>query len=208
MLNNDELYKNLIPLRKFAREGVVTKSYLSILVQRKRLKAVKIGRNYFTTVEWFCDYVKHYAKDDKADILWGICNEVERNNDRKKLIQATESLSEQNSKKLNINSKLTDENPKVSFIFGKMFNIPTGRLVKIVFLMLIVILAVMIMYQNNKIAMQEKNGKVAGAEEKVINIDKGELEQSYVNINNEKYKLEESVSTTKDNVMMMEKVQK
>lgn len=53
----------LIPLSRFARSGQYNAAYLSLLVQRKKLKAKKIGRNYYTTREWFDDYlVKHSRK--------------------------------------------------------------------------------------------------------------------------------------------------
>ena len=59
---------NLIPLRHFVKEGLYSQAYLSLLVQRKKLKAEKIGRNYFTTREWFEEYVNlHASKKIKAE---------------------------------------------------------------------------------------------------------------------------------------------
>jgi hypothetical protein len=53
----------LIPLCRFARSGQYSQAYLSLLVQRKKLKAKRIGRNFYTTKEWFNDYlVKHSRK--------------------------------------------------------------------------------------------------------------------------------------------------
>ena len=58
----------LIPLWRFARSGQYSQAYLSLLVQRKKLKAKRIGRNYYTTQVWFNDYlVKHSRKQPVAD---------------------------------------------------------------------------------------------------------------------------------------------
>lgn len=60
--NND---KRLIPLRRLTEDGPYKISYLSILVQRKKLKAKKIGRNYYTTIAWFNEYLEKHARDEK-----------------------------------------------------------------------------------------------------------------------------------------------
>lgn len=57
--------KKLIPLRRLTEYGLYKISYLSILVQRKKLKAKKIGRNYYTTIEWFNEYLEKHARDEK-----------------------------------------------------------------------------------------------------------------------------------------------
>ncbi|MFA6107040.1 MAG: hypothetical protein WC745_05230, partial [Patescibacteria group bacterium] len=57
--------KKLLPLRQFAKEGPYSAAYLSILVQRKSLKARRIGRNYFTTLEWFNEYLQQHAQEKK-----------------------------------------------------------------------------------------------------------------------------------------------
>lgn len=55
----------LMPLRKFAEDGVYSAAYLSLLVQRKKLKVERVGRNYFTTREWFNEYLEKHARDKK-----------------------------------------------------------------------------------------------------------------------------------------------
>ena len=55
----------LVPLRKFAKPGVYSPAYLSQLVQRKKLKAKRIGRNYFTCERWFNKYLERHARDEK-----------------------------------------------------------------------------------------------------------------------------------------------
>jgi len=68
MLNqNKEEYKKLISLRRLAKEVPYKVTYLSLLVQRGKLKAEKIGRNYFTTREWFEEYLEMHARDEKIE---------------------------------------------------------------------------------------------------------------------------------------------
>lgn len=54
----------LLPLRRFAVAGLYDVAYLSLLVQRKTLKARKIGRNYYTTAAWFEEYLDKHARDE------------------------------------------------------------------------------------------------------------------------------------------------
>jgi len=56
--------QGLVPLRRFAKEDLYSSSYLSLLVQRKKLRAKKIGRNFYTTQRWFEEYLRQHAKDD------------------------------------------------------------------------------------------------------------------------------------------------
>ena len=58
----------LFPLRKFAVEGQYSSAYLSLLVNRGRLKAKRIGRNYFTSKKWFDEYLEKYAREEKLKI--------------------------------------------------------------------------------------------------------------------------------------------
>ena len=62
-----EVHENdkLLPLRILARYSPYDASYLSILVQRKKLKAQKIGRNYYSTRTWLDDYIQIHASDNK-----------------------------------------------------------------------------------------------------------------------------------------------
>lgn len=59
--------KRLAPLRNFAQDGQYTTAYLSLLVQRKKLKAKKIGRNFFTSKEWFNEYLEKHAREEKRE---------------------------------------------------------------------------------------------------------------------------------------------
>lgn len=52
----------LLPLRNFVKQGPYSSFYLSNLVQRKKLKAKKIGRNYFTTQKWFDEYLLQHGR--------------------------------------------------------------------------------------------------------------------------------------------------
>ncbi len=60
--------RKLLPLRHFADDKLYTGAYLSQLVQRERLKAEKIGRNYFTCEKWFKEYLDKHACDDKRAV--------------------------------------------------------------------------------------------------------------------------------------------
>ncbi|MFA4834363.1 MAG: hypothetical protein WC619_06045, partial [Patescibacteria group bacterium] len=65
--NKQEEYKKLIPLRRLAKEVPYKVTYLSLLVQRGKLRAEKIGRNYFTSREWFNEYLEMHARDEKIE---------------------------------------------------------------------------------------------------------------------------------------------
>ncbi len=65
MQTNNSIKDKLVPLRKFSAPGIYSPSYLSQLVQRRKLKAVKIGRNYFTCQKWFNQYLERHARDEK-----------------------------------------------------------------------------------------------------------------------------------------------
>jgi hypothetical protein len=54
----------LLPLRRFALDGYYNSAYLSLLVQRNKLKAKRVGRNYFTTVTWFEEYLDCHARTE------------------------------------------------------------------------------------------------------------------------------------------------
>jgi hypothetical protein len=60
--------KELFPLRRFVISGLYDITYLSQLVQRKKLKAQKIGRNYFTCLEWLEEYFEKYACEEKWQV--------------------------------------------------------------------------------------------------------------------------------------------
>jgi hypothetical protein len=67
----------LIPLRRLADKNGYSAAYLSLLVQRKRLEAKKVGRNYFTTLKWFNCYLRKYAYDDIRLAYQGILPKIE-----------------------------------------------------------------------------------------------------------------------------------
>jgi hypothetical protein len=80
-----DLNKKLFPLKRFSKVGLYNLTYLSLLVQRGKLKAEKVGRNYFTNIEWFEDYLVNHSRDknkkfDKNLILNKSTNLVSKNN--------------------------------------------------------------------------------------------------------------------------------
>jgi len=62
--NSTNPREKLIPLRRFAADNLYSAKYLSLLVQRKKLKAKKIGRNFYTTEQWFFKYLEKHARDE------------------------------------------------------------------------------------------------------------------------------------------------
>lgn len=62
--NSTNPREKLIPLRRFEADNLYSAKYLSLLVQRKKLKAKKIGRNFYTTEKWFFDYLEKHARDE------------------------------------------------------------------------------------------------------------------------------------------------
>ncbi|MDP2736228.1 MAG: hypothetical protein Q8O59_00370, partial [bacterium] len=58
-------YKKLVPLKRIAEASSYSFGYVSILVQRKKLKAKKIGNKYYSTKEWFDQYLELHARDEK-----------------------------------------------------------------------------------------------------------------------------------------------
>lgn len=67
MHNPEYNEKKLMPLRKFAVDNIYSPAYLSQLVQRGKLKARKIGRNYYTCAHWFGEYLDQHAQDVKFE---------------------------------------------------------------------------------------------------------------------------------------------
>lgn len=60
-LNENEL----IPLRRLAEISSYSPAYISLLVQRKKLKAKRVGRNFLTTKKWFNEYLEKHAQTEK-----------------------------------------------------------------------------------------------------------------------------------------------
>src|SRR3989338_5075366 len=58
-------YKKLLPLKKIAEASSYSFGYVSILVQRKKLKARKIGNKYYSTKEWFDQYLEYHGREGK-----------------------------------------------------------------------------------------------------------------------------------------------
>jgi hypothetical protein len=63
--------ERLIPLSEAAKLAGVTPEHLNLLARKERLRAQKIGRNWFTTKKWLDDYFNadHIKQDDGFDLL-------------------------------------------------------------------------------------------------------------------------------------------
>ncbi|MFA6306727.1 MAG: hypothetical protein WCV70_04095 [Patescibacteria group bacterium] len=55
----------LMPLRRLAEISSYSPAYISLLVQRKKLKAKRVGRNFLTTKKWFNEYLEKHAQEEK-----------------------------------------------------------------------------------------------------------------------------------------------
>lgn len=67
----------LVPLRRFTCDELYSAAYLSQLVQRGKLKAQKIGRNFCTTREWFEEYLEIHALDETRDAYKALFHKVD-----------------------------------------------------------------------------------------------------------------------------------
>jgi hypothetical protein len=79
MLNLPYLRDKLVPLRRFSYDGLYSLRYLSQLVQRDRLKAKKVGKNYYSTREWFEEYLEAHAKDETREAYKELFRQVDQN---------------------------------------------------------------------------------------------------------------------------------
>ena len=142
--------KKLIPLRRLAIPGLYDTAYLSQLVQRKKLKAEKIGRNYYTTKKWFIEYLERHAQDDKRIAYKAIYKEEEA------------------EKKQEFNPKLEKkEKRKISFIYKAI------AISAVVFIFVNILFG----YINKKVITRDiETGQVAGIEEKAVEIGTSTVE--------------------------------
>jgi len=67
MENNKEADNNYISLAKAAEICNYSQEYLSLRARQGKLKAVKMGRNWFTTQEWLDEYVSKNAAEVKKE---------------------------------------------------------------------------------------------------------------------------------------------
>ena len=70
--------KELFPLRRFVISGLYDITYLSQLVQRKKLKAKKIGRNYFICLEWLEEYFEKYSNEKKWQVYQKVAKKLNK----------------------------------------------------------------------------------------------------------------------------------
>jgi hypothetical protein len=106
--------KKLLPLRVIAKDSPYSAAYLSILVQRGKLKTEKVGRNYYTTKEWFRLYMKLHARDDKRELQSPVKRMVKRANDKSSLPPKRFSIFDFRFSNEMQNSKLPSTPPVLS----------------------------------------------------------------------------------------------
>jgi hypothetical protein len=202
-----ESKNKLIPLRRFVVIDGYSKEYLSQLVQRKKLKAQKVGRNYYTTIEWFENYLEQYSRDCKSAsisknlyVSLGYCEPTP------KIKQDIPSKTK----------KLTTEK-EVSFLLSKN----TGLSIKLAYfryilaatLVVAVVLFLMSIYAADQVLVENNDGsgeltkgRVAGASEQIIELKNDVLEQGYTTVNKSLYRIQDSVSSSGTNILMLEEV--
>lgn len=59
----EETAKKFIPLSQAAKQTGYTPEYLNFLVRKKKFRAEKIGRNWYTTLEWLDEFVSKIAQE-------------------------------------------------------------------------------------------------------------------------------------------------
>ena len=59
-------------LSEAADNSPYSRGYISILVHRKKLRAIKIGRNWFTKKEWLDEYISKHEDQKQASTSQGL----------------------------------------------------------------------------------------------------------------------------------------
>ena len=62
--NHENLKESFISLAEASRSSPYSRDYLSFLVRKGKLKARKIGRDWFTTREWVEDYIQRHGRGE------------------------------------------------------------------------------------------------------------------------------------------------
>jgi hypothetical protein len=136
MHDSPNIKERLEPLRRFCVPDLYSAPYLSILVQRKRLKAKKIGRNYFTCRIWFEEYLAHYATEEKRAIYYNhLAAQVEKHS------VLVEKFKDTPLEKLTLNEldyiNKEKAQAKVGFFnLNKLLNIKRAAVITAVFVLL------------------------------------------------------------------------
>ncbi len=162
MLKNEIKKENkLIPLRKFSVPGVYSSAYLSQLVQRKKLKAEKIGRNYFTTEKWFNDYIEKHARDEKQESYEKHYlkkqNQIE---EKRKLTLGQNSVSARFLDQKRVNFFVLDENSQKIDYKERYLRYQT---LAVSVMIVVIMIAANVFY----LSWRDEGGQVAGESEEV-----------------------------------------
>lgn len=113
--------KKLIPLRRLAQESSYSPAYVSILVQRKKLKAEKVGRNYFSTREWFNQYLEDHARDEKRQQTIVKQEKIKKKDPLKKIIKKEPEKAAK---------KITEEIKKPVILINHLEKVLTKKIIK------------------------------------------------------------------------------
>ena len=141
------IQEQLVPLRRFSSNDLYAPAYLSHLVQRKKLKAKKIGRNFFTTQKWFEEYLQKHAKDEIREAYEIFFTEIDKARKKQKL-----------------NKQLIKYKNGNTTSFGGSFmllkNAFSARVIATILAFIVVLLLI------SQFSLMQDKGRIAGKEEK------------------------------------------
>lgn len=158
MLKKNYNQGKLIPLRKFAVTGIYSSAYLSQLVQRKKLKAKRIGRNFFSTTEWFEEYLERHGRDEKLASYRKYQIKLNKNH---KLTLDAENESYRLLDRKGVNFFIANERQEKAELNKKYLWFRSLAYSMIVFFILIGVNIFYVSWQNDK-------GRIAGEDEVMV----------------------------------------
>lgn len=89
---NTKIDSNFIPLSEASKRSGYTPEHLNLLSRQKKLKAEKIGRNWYTTEEWFEEFLLSVAeKKNKAENGNQAVSEKERKKSTEEIIPSEDA---------------------------------------------------------------------------------------------------------------------
>ncbi|MFC1678127.1 hypothetical protein ACFLZ9_00165 [Patescibacteria group bacterium] len=164
--------EKLIPLRRLAVNGLYNAPYLSLLVQRNKLKAQKIGRNFYTTSAWFKEYLDLHSRDGKREDYYRFLETLDQDlNTSKQTKKVIKKLASNQQK------QIIGERQEASF-FVVSRAMTAKRLISSIFIGVGIIAVIYIVSSISISRHFENQGQVAGVEEEV-----GSSTTEVININ-------------------------
>jgi hypothetical protein len=200
----------LFPLRKISNLGIISNTYLSILAKKGKLRTRKIGRNYFTTIEWFNEYLVRHAKDEVIEKFKNInlCT-FEVVSTGKSFLESKDESAD----KIKLVKKIPQPSighQTVGFLFAKNIYRYSRQFAKISSILVVATIVFAFGLMNifgdaNK--TQINSGRIAGIEEKATSTPSNDpFNDRYLIYDNTVYRISDSVSSRDGEIMNMEKL--